>query len=214
MPSSRPSLRTRSWRRCRSGSEARAGTQSEPLTSPSSSRHSRIWLQRTRAWPSATTSSPYGGSCTEPSRGDWLGIPPGGGTFAVPFANVVPFSQGLMAGERIYFDLATLCEQARLPLEEVDGLGQGLRGFLSPVLPNQPLGVLEERDPEPERHRDRPEFVCGVLQPPFDPSVLALRDIDLRPKALALAAHGRRELPGVEPFQLGQDLLRTLNVAK
>jgi hypothetical protein len=37
----------------------------------------------------------------------------------VPFANVVPFSQGLMAGERIYFDLATLCEQARLPLEEV-----------------------------------------------------------------------------------------------
>jgi predicted ester cyclase len=53
------------------------------------------------------------------SRGDWLGIPPGGGTFAVPFANVVPFSQGLMAGERIYFDLATLCEQARLPLEQV-----------------------------------------------------------------------------------------------
>jgi hypothetical protein len=48
------------------------------------------------------------------SRGDWLGIPPGGGTFAVPFANVVPFEQGLMAGERIYFDLATLCEQARI----------------------------------------------------------------------------------------------------
>ena len=53
------------------------------------------------------------------SRGEWLGIAPGGGTFAVPFANVVPFSQGLMAGETIYFDLATLCEQARLPLEEV-----------------------------------------------------------------------------------------------
>ena len=53
------------------------------------------------------------------SRGDWLGIAPGGGTFAVPFANVVPFSRGLMAGEKIYFDLATLCEQARLPLDEV-----------------------------------------------------------------------------------------------
>jgi predicted ester cyclase len=53
------------------------------------------------------------------SRGDWLGVPPGGGAFAVPFANVVPFSQGRMAGETIYFDLATLCEQARLPLEEV-----------------------------------------------------------------------------------------------
>jgi len=53
------------------------------------------------------------------SRGEWLGIPPGGGTFAVPFANVVPFSRGLMAGERIYFDLATLCEQAGLPIGEV-----------------------------------------------------------------------------------------------
>jgi hypothetical protein len=48
------------------------------------------------------------------SRGEWLR-----GTFAVPFANVVPFAHGLMAGERIYFDLATLCEQAQIPLEEV-----------------------------------------------------------------------------------------------
>ena len=53
------------------------------------------------------------------SRGDWLGVPPGGGTFAVPFANVVPFRDGLMAGEIIYFDLATLCEQAAIPLEAV-----------------------------------------------------------------------------------------------
>ena len=53
------------------------------------------------------------------SRGDWLGVAPGGGSFAVPFANIVPFSEGLMAGEKIYFDLATLCEQARIPLEEV-----------------------------------------------------------------------------------------------
>jgi steroid delta-isomerase-like uncharacterized protein len=53
------------------------------------------------------------------SRGEWLGVPPGGGTFAVPFANVVPFKDGLMEGERIYFDLATLCEQAGVPLNEV-----------------------------------------------------------------------------------------------
>jgi predicted ester cyclase len=53
------------------------------------------------------------------SRGDWLGVSPGGGTFAVAFANVVPFEQGKMAGERIYFDLATLCEQARIPLDEI-----------------------------------------------------------------------------------------------
>jgi predicted ester cyclase len=53
------------------------------------------------------------------SRGDWLGVPPGGGSFTVPFANVVPFRNGLMAGELIYFDLATLCEQARIPLDQV-----------------------------------------------------------------------------------------------
>jgi steroid delta-isomerase-like uncharacterized protein len=53
------------------------------------------------------------------SRGEWLGVPPGGGTFAVPFANVVPFKDGLMEGERIYFDLATLCEQAGISVEEI-----------------------------------------------------------------------------------------------
>ena len=53
------------------------------------------------------------------SRGDWLGVPAGGGAFAVPFANVVPFRDGLMAGETVYFDLATLCEQAGLPLDQV-----------------------------------------------------------------------------------------------
>jgi ketosteroid isomerase-like protein len=36
------------------------------------------------------------GTLRRTSRGEWLGIPPGGGMFAVPFANVVPFSQGLM----------------------------------------------------------------------------------------------------------------------
>ncbi|MDQ3986672.1 MAG: ester cyclase [Actinomycetota bacterium] len=53
------------------------------------------------------------------SGGDWLGVPPSGGSFAVPFTNVAPFKDGLMAGESIYFDLATLCEQAGLPLEKV-----------------------------------------------------------------------------------------------
>jgi steroid delta-isomerase-like uncharacterized protein len=53
------------------------------------------------------------------SGGDWVGVPPSGGTFAVPFANVTPFKDGLMEGESIYFDLATLCEQARLPIDQV-----------------------------------------------------------------------------------------------
>jgi steroid delta-isomerase-like uncharacterized protein len=53
------------------------------------------------------------------SRGEWVGVPPSGHSFAVPFANVTPFRDGLMAGESIYFDLATLCEQASLRLDEV-----------------------------------------------------------------------------------------------
>jgi steroid delta-isomerase-like uncharacterized protein len=53
------------------------------------------------------------------SKGEWLGVPPGGGSFAVPFTNVVPFKDGLMGGETIYFDLATLCEQAGLKVDEI-----------------------------------------------------------------------------------------------
>ena len=53
------------------------------------------------------------------SGGDWMGVPPSGRSFAVPFANVTPFRDGLMAGESIYFDLATLCEQTALPLDQV-----------------------------------------------------------------------------------------------
>jgi hypothetical protein len=53
------------------------------------------------------------------SGGEWMGVSPSGRSFAVPFANATPFRDGLMAGESIYFDLATLCEQAALPLDEV-----------------------------------------------------------------------------------------------
>ena len=53
------------------------------------------------------------------SGGDWLGVPPSGQSFAVPFTNVATFAGELMVGESIYFDLATLCEQAGLPLDTV-----------------------------------------------------------------------------------------------
>ena len=53
------------------------------------------------------------------SGGEWMGVPASGKSFSVPFANVTPFRDGLMEGETIYFDLATLCEQAELPLEQV-----------------------------------------------------------------------------------------------
>ena len=53
------------------------------------------------------------------SGGDWLGVPPSGRPFAVPFTDIATFADGLMAGESVYFDLATLCEQAALPLGEI-----------------------------------------------------------------------------------------------
>jgi steroid delta-isomerase-like uncharacterized protein len=53
------------------------------------------------------------------SLGHWLGVPPSGQPFAVPFINVATFADGLMVGERVYFDLATLCDQPGLPLDEV-----------------------------------------------------------------------------------------------
>ena len=59
------------------------------------------------------------GTLNGTSGGEWMGVPPTGRSFVVPFANVTPFRDGLMEGETIYFDLATLCEQAGFPLEQV-----------------------------------------------------------------------------------------------
>jgi steroid delta-isomerase-like uncharacterized protein len=59
------------------------------------------------------------GTLRATSGGDWMGVPPSGSSFAVPFANITPFRDGLMEGESIYFDLATLCEHAALPLDEI-----------------------------------------------------------------------------------------------
>jgi len=53
------------------------------------------------------------------SGGEWLGVAPSGGKFRVPFTNVTTFSDDRMVGESIYFDLATLCDQAGLPLDEL-----------------------------------------------------------------------------------------------
>jgi steroid delta-isomerase-like uncharacterized protein len=59
------------------------------------------------------------GSLQGSSGGDWLGVPPSGKPFKVPFTNVTTFKDGRMAGESIYFDAATLCEQAGLPLDQI-----------------------------------------------------------------------------------------------
>jgi steroid delta-isomerase-like uncharacterized protein len=62
------------------------------------------------------------------SGGDWLGVRPSGGRFAVPFTNVSRFKGGRMEGESIYFDLATLCEQAGLPLDAIRAAAKARRG--------------------------------------------------------------------------------------
>ena len=61
------------------------------------------------------------------SGGLWLGVEPSGGSFAVPFTNVAVFRDGRMAGESIYFDLATLCAQAGLPLDAIRAAAQARR---------------------------------------------------------------------------------------
>jgi steroid delta-isomerase-like uncharacterized protein len=57
------------------------------------------------------------------SGGEWLGVPPTGKSFRVPFANVATFADGHMAGESIYFDLATLCEQTGISLDAIRAAG-------------------------------------------------------------------------------------------
>ena len=59
-------------------------------------------------------------------RGPFLGVAPTGRRIAIPFVNVVPFRDGLMQGERAYFDIATLCAQAGLALEDLRAGGRSL----------------------------------------------------------------------------------------
>lgn len=74
------------------------------------------------------------------SGGDWFGVPPSGGSFAVPFTNVTWFKDDQMQGESIYFDLATLCVQAGASVGCHPGSGKvatsvedGLREDMYPV---------------------------------------------------------------------------------
>jgi hypothetical protein len=51
--------------------------------------------------------------------GPFLGQEPTGRRLNLPMIVINSFREGLMEGERICFDLATLCEQAGLDLERV-----------------------------------------------------------------------------------------------
>jgi predicted ester cyclase len=52
-------------------------------------------------------------------KGPWLGLAPTGREFTVPLVNIVPFKDGLMHGERIFYDAATFSEQVGLDVHEL-----------------------------------------------------------------------------------------------
>jgi steroid delta-isomerase-like uncharacterized protein len=82
------------------------------------------------------------------SGGDWLGVPPTGRSFSVPFANVAPFREGRMEGEAIYFDLATLCEQTGVSLDRVRDAAKARRADGSvPSQHPRPEAGAEALDP-------------------------------------------------------------------
>lgn len=52
-------------------------------------------------------------------HGVWLGIEPTHRSFTCAFVNVVPFRNGKMQGEKIFFDIPALCAGAGVSIEEV-----------------------------------------------------------------------------------------------
>ncbi len=52
-------------------------------------------------------------------RGPFGSFAATGRAFALPFACVFPLRDGLLAGERFFFDLNMMCEQLGLPVERV-----------------------------------------------------------------------------------------------
>ena len=54
-------------------------------------------------------------------RGEFLGIPPTGRTISLPVAVIIGFRDGLMSGERFYYDLTTLLRQ--LGVDHLPGKG-------------------------------------------------------------------------------------------
>lgn len=62
--------------------------------------------------------------------GEFMGLPPTGRSVALPAVAFFTFRGGLMAGERLVFDLATLCDQAGVSLQAVQAAARGLASAL------------------------------------------------------------------------------------
>lgn len=64
-------------------------------------------------------------------KGPLFGIAPTGRRIELPFARAVLFKDGLIHGEIGYFDLATLCEQAGIPIEQASAAAKAMRESLA-----------------------------------------------------------------------------------
>lgn len=62
------------------------------------------------------------------AKGEFMGLQPTGKRVEVPFCAVITFRDGLMEGEKVFFDLATLCDQAGVSIEEVRAAAKLLAG--------------------------------------------------------------------------------------
>ena len=59
------------------------------------------------------------GTLTGTAKGAFLGLPPTGRPIALPFVAAIEFRDGATAGETLWYDTLTLCEQAGYPFEAV-----------------------------------------------------------------------------------------------
>jgi steroid delta-isomerase-like uncharacterized protein len=62
--------------------------------------------------------------------GPFLGQAPTGGSINLPFTAIIEFADGKMRGERIFFDLASLCEQAGISITDARAAADALRAGL------------------------------------------------------------------------------------
>jgi len=65
--------------------------------------------------------------------GSWLGLPPTNRRIDLPFAAVIEVRDGRMIGERLYYDLDTLCAQSGHTVEAVRAAAEGLRRARQPA---------------------------------------------------------------------------------
>lgn len=68
------------------------------------------------------------GTVSATLRGAFGTLPPTGRSFALPFTCVFPLRDGLLAGERFFFDLAAMCDQLGVSIDAVRAELRVVRG--------------------------------------------------------------------------------------